>query len=402
LTDFYTLLKQSILERRITDPARRKAIYGQARSALVRQLTAQQPKLSDPAIASRATAFDRAIQRVEAELAVEFANAGDDGYDDNPTTVEREATGWDVRDEAVEDEDPSAPIEPEDPLYTPRSGRGRDVSLPRGVALADIAEPDDGLLPPVPYRDQWTDEEAVLREDDGEAPPVVQGGLPPPRRRLGWTLSETDKVRVLIGAIGALALILIGLLVYLFLPGRDAGVTLPINSRGSVSDAATANRIAGQTLDVKQSFIVFDGGDPTIFQASSDNPVHLDNDATGAFARIGTSTASTGVKVQIGPGLASRLAGQNIRVVVTARASAERGALNMRFAYQSGIALSHWQTANLSPAYADAGMTWIVPQLRTSANGADYLLIEPGIPGDGTYADVGNIRIDLLGSAPTS
>jgi hypothetical protein len=106
--------------------------------------------------------------------------------------------------------------------------------------------------------------------------------------------------------------------------------------------------------------------------------------------------------VQIGPGLAARLAGQNIRVVMTARSSPDRGALNMRFAYQSGVALSHWQTANLARDFASSGMTWLVPQMRTSPTGADFLIIEPGIPGDGTYADIQSIRIDVLGSAPTT
>ena len=34
--------------------------------------------------------------------------------------------------------------------------------------------------------------------------------------------------------------------------------------------------------------------------------------------------------------------------------------------------------------YAQVGMLWVVPATRTSPTGADYLLIEPGIPGDHT------------------
>ena len=57
--------------------------------------------------------------------------------------------------------------------------------------------------------------------------------------------------------------------------------------------------------------------------------------------------ASPGVKALIGPGLATRLAGHDVRVTIVARSSREAGAAGLRFAYQSGVAISHWQTANL-------------------------------------------------------
>jgi hypothetical protein len=414
LTDFQTLLKQSIVARGIREASRRQGVYAQARSALIRQLAEAHPRLANADIAKRVVEFDRAMKQIESELAVELAPeetlseapedisdpAGDDGAEG-----EQAANGWDAHDDPIAGD---ASLEADGAArstngWDDRDSRGGAVAI-RGAASPTLyAEYEDELPPPVPFTGRWKDEEAVYREEKPGAPPplVVRPRLPPPQRRLGWTLSEGDKVRVLVGAIGALGLVLLGLLIFLFLPGRDGAVTVPLG-RGTVSDAASADRIAGAALDVKQSFVVFDGRDPTVFQASSDNPIRLDSDAEGAFARIGTSTASGGVKVQIGPGLASRLAGQNIRVVMTMRAATERGALNMRFAYQSGVALSHWQTANLSRTYASSGMTWIVPQMRTSANGADYLIIEPGIPGDGTYADIQSIRIDLLGSAPTS
>jgi hypothetical protein len=99
--------------------------------------------------------------------------------------------------------------------------------------------------------------------------------------------------------------------------------------------------------------------------------------------------------VLIGPGLAARLAGQRVRVILVARSARENGAASMRFAYQSGLAISHWQTANLSSDYAPLGLLWRVPSIRTDENG-DALLIEPGIPGDGTAMDIQSIRIDLL------
>jgi hypothetical protein len=105
------------------------------------------------------------------------------------------------------------------------------------------------------------------------------------------------------------------------------------------------------------------------------------------------------VRLNIGPGIAGRLAGQPARIVIVARSSRESGALNMRFAYQSGIALSHWQSADLGNDYTSYGIVWRVPAMQTDPNG-DYLLIEPGIPGDGTAADIKSVRLDLLAKEP--
>jgi hypothetical protein len=219
----------------------------------------------------------------------------------------------------------------------------------------------------------------------------------PPRPPFNFRLSEVDKVRLLVGAIGGLTLVLAGLVVYALLPGADGGVTLPINVRREVSDAATAARNAAATLDVRQTFMVFDGRDPTIFESAPDNPVRLDHDnGGGGFTRVSSSVDAPGIKAVIGPGLANELAGQRVRVTITARSSRERGAATLRFAYQSGLAISHWQTASLEPNYAGAALIWRVPTQRTSSNGADYLIIEPGIPGDGTAVDISSIKIDLL------
>jgi hypothetical protein len=67
----------------------------------------------------------------------------------------------------------------------------------------------------------------------------------------------------------------------------------------------------------------------------------------------------------------------------------------MRFAYQSGVAISHWQTANLSSEFTPLGLVWRVPVLRTSPSG-DYLIVEPGIPGSGTGVEIRSVKIDLV------
>jgi hypothetical protein len=404
--DFHTLLKQSIIDRGITDGGQRRAIYAQARAAYLRQITQRNPAIDEDALAARLAAFDAAVERIEADLANELAVP-----DEAATAAFEEAVlvgddpRYDEYDEGAEaySDEPDLPPhlrsdqswpEHHEQAEPARGAFGRALhSLPGGGREAE--EP----LPPAPEaaaepprqsrRDRWS-----------EPPGATANSRLAPRRRLVWTISERDKVRILIGAIGTLAVVLAGVIIYLLLPSSDSSVTLPINERREVSDAATAARIAGETLDVRQTFTVFDGRDPTIFQATPNNPVRLERDAEGGFARISTSVGAAGVKVAVGPGLASRLAGQNVRIVLTVRASAERGAANLRFAYQSGVAISHWQTANLGPRFATVGLVWRVPALRTSTTGADYIIIEPGIPGDGTAADIRSVKIDLLGSAP--
>ena len=97
----------------------------------------------------------------------------------------------------------------------------------------------------------------------------------------------------------------------------------------------------------------------------------------------------------IGAGLSSRLSGKIVRVTIDARSARENGASSMRFAYQSGVAISHWQTANLSPDFTELGLVWRVPALRTDPNG-DYIVIEPGVPGSGTGVEIRSVRIDLI------
>ena len=82
-------------------------------------------------------------------------------------------------------------------------------------------------------------------------------------------------------------------------------------------------------------------------------------------------------------------------MTVLARAARENGAAGLRFAYENGIAISQWQTANLGNDFAPYNLVWRVPALHVDPD-ADQLLIEPGIPGDGTAADIQSIKIDVL------
>jgi hypothetical protein len=105
------------------------------------------------------------------------------------------------------------------------------------------------------------------------------------------------------------------------------------------------------------------------------------------------------VRVMIGPGLAGRIAGRPVRVTLVARSSQDNGATGLRFAYENGLAISHWQTAHLGNDFTAYDLVWRVPAMRADP-GTDQLLIEPGIPGDGTAADIQLIKIDVLKAEP--
>ena len=137
--------------------------------------------------------------------------------------------------------------------------------------------------------------------------------------------------------------------------------------------------------------MLFDGSDPTVFDTDPSNPVRFD----GETARVATSSASAGARALVGPGLAARLGGHTVNVIVVARSARENGAANLRFALQSGLAVSYWKTASLTQELEPISLTWRVPTLRTDPKG-DSIVIEPGIPGDGTGTEISAIVVDVL------
>ena len=282
------------------------------------------------------------------------------------------------------------------PAHQPQSGHVYDARR-----LPDAEDTAGGLEP-------------TARRRKGKRRPAdrVQSKVAKPTRR-----TSGRSVPVLAAALGALALILIAFNAYLFLPilfGSDPSgpVTtasppkiddrLPaLGTPGTasariVSDSTAAVEIPERNLDVTESLVIFNGNDPTVFEGTSNNPIQFDSDSEGGFARISSAASAAGARAVIGPGLADRFAGHTVRITLLARSSTENGAAKMRFAYQSGLAVSHWQSADLSRNYGTYGIIWRVPAADTAAG--DYLLIEPGIPGDGTSADIRMIKIDILAS----
>ncbi|BCP51632.1 hypothetical protein K32_02490 [Kaistia sp. 32K] len=144
-----------------------------------------------------------------------------------------------------------------------------------------------------------------------------------------------------------------------------------------------------------ESITLFDGRDPSVFQSSPDNPVRFEGDTLGGFARVASSSNSTGSRITVGRGVFERLAGRTVRIVVVARAAATDPANSLRFSYQNGRSLSPWQDGAIGADYAPLSLTWTVPKDRGGPE-TDAIMIEPGIPGDGTAADVSSVRIEIL------
>ena len=418
MTDFYALLKQSILDRGLSDADDRHEVYAQARRAVIKQLWDFRPPLAADEIDMRVGSYDTAVERIETELRQVFASkpaskpAGK--APGQKATPPRRQAPEPVRSATYAREQGQSTALAEWAREQP------DYAPPTRRAVAPYTPPPEAEAANDDYEDEAYEEaEEAAYEEEEEAPPPPARGRSAPAQRprmdrwsanaarqaaptkfdiqdwLGWLgTGEQLKVRLLAIGVGTMVVILVGIGAYVL--GARSAQAPGGSVRTEVSDAATAARIPNENATVSASYALFDGRDPRVFATTPDNPVYFDDN--NGFARITSSTSAAGVKALIGPGLAARLAGQNVRIVITARASQEAGAASMRFAYQSGLAISHWQTANLSSDFTQLGMEWRVPTMRTSADGGDALIIEPGIPGDGTGMDIKAIRIDVLGS----
>lgn len=239
------------------------------------------------------------------------------------------------------------------------------------------------------------------------APKVAEPPKAKPKKRAEKRPKEARpegrRVGILIAAIAALAVGLLVLVGMIFLPTgagsatTDAMEELPAApAQKPFTESITAARTAVPGLpppggDVAERFMVFDGSDRAVFSAAPTNPVRILEDS----ARIKTDAGSAGARALVDPSVADRIAGKTVKVTLIARSATESGAAKLRFAYQSGLAISHWQSADLSGNYAPVALDWRVPAMRTDT-ASNAIIIEPGIPGDGTGVDVAAIAIDVL------
>lgn len=420
MSDLYSVLKQSIIERGLHSPRDRAEVYAQARDAMTRQLWAFDPPLDEDEIDARIDAFNVAVTRIEDDLQQIFATdqADDDAWPDmgsgpEPAYVSLEGRSREIEAVLREETEPGQSARAE-PISAPLAAEydARDPVLYDSTTLDDdtpsyaaselysdeIDEPDaeaiDSMRGPGRHETDWPpdgydEEDEPLASDDSYA------GQPHVSRRVARR--DRKQIRFLLIIIAALLLLLVGIGAYILAPliVQSAPGDAIVESAAPAAESNVQAAPSDPAPAVAETFALFDGSDPTVFLADSDNPIRFDSDAIGSFARIATSTSSAGARAAIGPGLAQRLAGRNIRVMMDSRSAPENGAANFRFAYQSGLAVSHWQSASLSSDYADTSLFWRPPTLRTSRSN-DYLIIEPGIPGDGTAVDIRAITIEVL------
>jgi hypothetical protein len=450
MSDFYSILRQSIIDRGLNSPEAREEAYAQARRAMINRLWAYNPPLAEDEIDHRIGQFDTAVARIEDDVIEVFAAQAEDQYQDDAGTADadegHESGFGGTQSDGSEDEDEDEDHLPTPPavLTTRRALEERSLAVERALRDHDDAPEEPPRRGPTAYDADlagWTGDEIAAEDDESDedaeavdapprAPPVAAprrpSPAPEPTRRaparqpgpspatrdapapVASTLatiraaasravpsSPAGRLRALIGIVAVLILVLAGGLAWVLLrdapPPVDPTVVLQTEVPGGVSGHETAIRLPKEAIAVTNSFSLFDGRDPTVFESDPDNPVRFD----GELARVSTSAASAGTKAIVGAGLSSRLAGRTVRVTIDARSAQENGATSIRFAYQSGVAISHWQTANLSSDFTELGLVWRVPALRTNPNG-DYIIIEPGIPGSGTGAEIRSVRIDLV------
>ncbi|MGD9740339.1 MAG: hypothetical protein AB7O56_01635 [Bauldia sp.] len=192
--------------------------------------------------------------------------------------------------------------------------------------------------------------------------------------------------RVLTIAISVLALIVAVWCGYVFLP-------LIVGSNEAASPAAVATQPAAVAAAPADGTIaLFTGEDPTIFEGGPDNPVRYETDDTGGYVRLASSTTG-GFRAIVGPGVAERLGGHDVRLIMEVRAAPTRPSSTLRIGYLRGTRLLEWRTIGLGTEFETATLEWDVPPGGTAA---DAFIIEPGIPGDGTALDIRSLRLQVL------
>jgi hypothetical protein len=440
--DFYSVLKQSIIDRGLSTPEAREEAYAQARRAMINRLWSYEPPLAEDEIDHRIGQFDIAVGQIEHDLVETFAAMQAEAYDAEDAYHGADDHGYaptfgGTGASPEYDNDSGHDGGPPEAVPAPRKRHSieeRSRAVERALSGIDEAAFEAALhAPDDDAGAAWDEHEAPAEHDDAPEPyvepePAAANRAAPPRAapKAGKAETATERGKppapaatsasasggtvrhkmaaalpsdrrtglyALIGVVALLCLALVGGIAWVLLgPSTPATpVVLETNVPGGVSGPDTAIRLPKEAIAVTNSFSLFDGKDPTVFQGDPDNPVRFD----GELARISTSAASPGAKVIIGAGLSSRLAGRTMRVTIEARSARENGAASMRFAYESGVALSHWQTANLSPNFTELGLVWRVPTLRTSPTG-DFIDIEPGIPGSGTAVEIKSVRVDMV------
>lgn len=451
MTDLYSVLRNSIRRGDLHDSAQRERIYGHARDVMIKKLWAFRPPLSPEEIEEKLHAFDLAIGRIEDEVSFHLQNAARLA---RPALIGHVAVAEPQYEMAAAPRAASAgaaaaPVERPQPRRekerrkkriewsesaeqisaTQISVRRRVHSGRNGENVAIPAPAEKPRRPREPQPDAYSDRHAYdeprRQQGNGRAAGRRQNGhheaddaptLEPvyghepdddvyPDQRAFADLGERPHWRsgigrfVVLGAVafGIAALIWTLTIFYtVFFPSSDSTQIATGGPAGAGTAVAATAADFPRLERVTSTISVFDGRDPTVFEGTTDNPIRFSGDAEGGFARVNSSSGSPGARAVIGPGLMQRIAGKQVRVVVTARSSQENGALSSRFAFQSGTSLTPWTSVILSERFAPVEINWTVPKIGAGNPNANFLVVQPGVPGDGTGIDIRSIRIDVL------
>ncbi len=439
-----TTLRRAIADLDPADRDGRRIALGNVRAAMVRLLAVYDPPLSADAIEAKIDEVDGLIRAIEAEFAPPA-----------PRRAAVAALPEDARQLGALPEDASPPALPPEPLAPPAESDFDDEYEAGDEAYPDEAY-DEGHYDAEPYADEFADdpaEDEALDEDvvpdvadDQDARPrttsakplvllggalvvllaVLLGALYVTGPRFGSSaqqavadagtpavpdpsspaaaagtdaLEATDVAPDPAPATPAPEAPATGPLPAAE-PGTAAPVTAP-TAPAPIPPAAAPTAPAGQSIApppgpaAAETFVLFDGHDPSAFKSAPDNPVQFQGGTDGGSVRISSSAGSNGARLIVGPGVYQPIAGRQIRVVVVARGAAGSPASSLRLAYQNGRQLSGWSDLKLTDAYQSLAMTWTMPKQRQGTEG-DAVLIEPGIPGDQTAADIRSVSIDVL------
>lgn len=402
MTQLYAVLRKSIAHLPPDDPAARERVFASARQAMMRLLWSYEPPLTSGEIEEKIGAFDEAVGRIETEFTPDAETApveDEPELADAPFTNGRDhRAGLDSSDRTPWHDDP-------EPFAAPTRWRDEEP--------AEETFEDEGA-------DHWSDEEIEAEEEAGhwEEPPARPTFLERTREFVD-RLSPAG-IAAAIGGIVIIAALAwcVWFLASLLGPGDGNDRAGPAQPTATETSGAAPNAPGTVVLPTTQpterpgvitattaaedgvaleTIVLFDGRDPTVFQSVPDNPVVFDGGPDGGFARISTSAGSPGTRLIIGRGAFERFTGRTIRIVVVARAAGYGPASSFRFAYQSGRALGPWISAEPTSEWRPYAGTWTVPAPRAGGPVNDVLLIEPGVPGDGTTIDVRSVRIEVLG-----
>ena len=410
MSQLNAVLRRSIAHLDPSDRMGRERVFASARQAMIRLLGSYEPTLSDEAIDRKIEEFDDFVGTIESEFVPQLTDA----------------------------RRPAPRFAPVSAIGSPTPSASRMLlaapAASHAVAELDPPEEDEACQEqPWDGEPSWGNDREDGADEDGEYqeydPPEYADDDYDEDRRASFMdrLPLLDRRTIALAASALIAVCLLAVGGYVYsrsasvrsTHAQTAAVTAPAENAGPATtsepavrqaeptapqpDASPAVQAAASTPAAPiptgalalETIVLFDGRDPSVFQSAPDNPVFFQGDTGGGFARVSSSTGSTGSRLMVGRGVYDHIQGHTIRIVLVARATKDKPADGFRFAYQNGRNISPWQDGRLTAAYAPYSLQWTVPKRRGGPDN-DTLVIEPGIPGDRTAVDIRSVRIEIL------